>query len=121
MTAATGADQLYQQLILDHAKQSRGARLRDPYDGESHQVNPTCGDEITLRVRLDGERVADVSYETLGCAISQASASVLVDLVANLPTRETLAIHDAFRTMIQSKGSEPGDEAVLGDAVAFAG
>ena len=74
-------DSLYQEIILDHYKRPVGRGLREPFDTESHQVNPTCGDEITVRVRLSGDVVADVSYDGQGCSISQASASVLHELV----------------------------------------
>jgi nitrogen fixation NifU-like protein len=117
----TAMEQLYQDVILDHARHPRNAGLRDPYDAEVHQVNPTCGDEVTLRVRVDGDRVADVSYAAIGCSISQAAASVLTELVAGEPVAEVERVHEAYRTMLQSRGADPGDEHALGDAVAFAG
>ncbi len=121
MTTTAGMEQLYQQVILDHAKHPHGAGLREPYDAESRQVNPTCGDEITLRVRLAGDTVADVSYDAIGCSISQAAASVLNELVVGRPVDETLEIHDAYLAMLQSRGADAGDESLLGDGVAFAG
>lgn len=121
MTSTVGMEQLYQQVILDHAKHPHGAGLRSPYDAESRQVNPTCGDEITLRVHLAGHLVEDVSYEAIGCSISQAAASVLNELVVGRPVRDTLVVHEAYRAMLLSKGTDPGDESVLGDGVAFAG
>lgn len=86
-----------------------------------HHVNPTCGDEITLRVRLDGSTVADISYESQGCSISQASASVLNDLVVGKTVGEGQLIQEAFLELMQSKGQGEGDEEVLEDAVAFVG
>jgi len=80
-------EQMYQEIILDHYRTPHGSGLREPFDAESFQVNPTCGDEIRLRVKLDGEKVAEVSHETLGCSISQASASVLTDLVSGAASR----------------------------------
>ena len=74
-------ESLYQEIILDHYKHPRGKGLREPYAVEVHHVNPTCGDEITLRVEVEGDKVADVSFDGMGCSISQASASVLYDLV----------------------------------------
>jgi nitrogen fixation NifU-like protein len=121
MMSTVGMEKLYQQVILDHAKHPHGAGLRDPFDAESRQVNPTCGDEITLRVRLADDTVEDVSYDAIGCSISQAAASVLNELVVGRPVAETLTVHEAYRGMLQSKGTDPGDEALLGDAVAFAG
>ncbi len=124
-------EQLYQEIILDHSRAPHHAGLREPFDAEVHQVNPTCGDEVTLRVALGpsagadasgpDRAVADVSYQALGCSISQASTSVLTDLVIGRPLAEALALFDAFDAMVTSKGQDAGDEDVLGDAVAFAG
>jgi len=113
-------DSLYQDIILDHYKHPHGKGLRDG-DAEVHHVNPTCGDEITLRVRLDGGTVADISYESQGCSISQASASVLNDLLVGKQLGEAQQIQEAFLELMQSKGQSEGDEEVLEDAIAFAG
>ena len=113
-------DSMYQEIILDHYKHPHGKGLRDG-DAEVHHVNPTCGDEITLRVRLDGDTVADISYESQGCSISQASASVLNDLVVGKSVGEAQQIQEAFLELMQSKGQAEGDEEVLEDAIAFAG
>ncbi|MEV0533489.1 Fe-S cluster assembly sulfur transfer protein SufU [Kitasatospora sp. NPDC050463] len=113
-------DSMYQDIILDHYRNPHGKGLRDG-DAEVHHVNPTCGDEITLRVRLDGATVVDVSYESQGCSISQASASVLNDLVVGKTVGEAQAVQEAFLELMQSKGQGEGDEEVLEDAVAFAG
>ncbi|MFB7944122.1 Fe-S cluster assembly sulfur transfer protein SufU [Kitasatospora phosalacinea] len=113
-------DSMYQEIILDHYRNPHGKGLRDG-DAEVHHVNPTCGDEITLRVRLDGAVVADVSYDSQGCSISQASASVLNDLVVGKPVGEAQQIQEAFLELMQSKGQSEGDEELLEDAVAFAG
>lgn len=111
-------DSMYQDIILDHYRNPHGKGLRDG-DAEVHHVNPTCGDEITLRVRLDGATVVDVSYESQGCSISQASASVLNDLVVGKTVGEAQAVQEAFLELMQSKGQGEGDEEVLEDAVAF--
>ena len=76
-------EQIYQEVILDHYKHPHHRGLREPFGAESFQVNPTCGDEVTLRVALsdDGETVTDISYDGQGCSISQASTSVLTDQV----------------------------------------
>ena len=95
--------------------------MRDPFDAEVHHVNPTCGDEVTLRVSLKGDTVADISYDSLGCSISQASASVLTDLLIGKPVSEAMKINDEFLALMQSKGTAEPDEDVLEDAVAFAG
>jgi nitrogen fixation NifU-like protein len=112
---------LYQQLIIEHSKRPHGEGLREPFAAEAHHVNPTCGDEITLRVSVAGEAVADVSYDALGCSISRASASVLHDLVVGRPVGEVAVLREAVHAMLTSRGGDPGDEDVLGDAVAFAG
>ena len=118
-------EQLYQEIILDHYRVKRNAGLRDPYDVEVHHVNPTCGDEVTLRVKLaeadDGQVVEDVSYDCEGCSISQASTSVLADLVIGKPVGEALATERAFNELLTSRGMVEPDEDVLDDAIAFAG
>ncbi|MFF8385305.1 Fe-S cluster assembly sulfur transfer protein SufU [Streptomyces kanasensis] len=116
-------DSMYQDVILDHYKHPHGRGLRDG-DAEVHHVNPTCGDEITLRVKYDGSRIADVSYEGQGCSISQASASVLNELLVGKELEEAQRIQGTFLELMQSKGRlEPDEtmEELLEDAVAFAG
>jgi nitrogen fixation protein NifU and related proteins len=116
------AESMYQELILEHYKHPQGRGLRDPYDAEVHHVNPTCGDEITMRVKLgDGGKVEDVSYDGQGCSISQAAASVLHELTTGSTVEETFAIVDEFTRLMQGRGKVEADEDVLGDAVAFAG
>jgi nitrogen fixation protein NifU and related proteins len=114
-------DSLYQEIILDHYRNPHHAGLREPYEAEVHHVNPTCGDEVTLRVHLDGGTVSDVSYAAEGCSISQASASVLTDLVIGQPLEEALAKHETFLALMQGKGQVEPDEDVLEDGIAFAG
>jgi nitrogen fixation NifU-like protein len=114
-------DSLYQEIILDHYKKPLHAGLRDPFEAEVHHVNPTCGDEVTLRVHLDGDVVRDVSYDALGCSISQASCSVMADLVIGKTVGEALAVHEHFLTLMQGKGKVQPDEDVLEDGIAFAG
>jgi nitrogen fixation NifU-like protein len=119
--SAVQIDQLYQDIILDHYKRPRGRGLREPYDAEAHHVNPTCGDEITMRVSLASGSIDAVSYDGMGCSISQASASVLTELVVGRTVAEAVAKVDAFSELMGGRGSVTPDEAVLGDAVAFAG
>ena len=118
---STELDSLYQEIILDHYKNPHHKGLRDPFEAEVHHVNPTCGDEVTLRVHLDGQTVADVSYDAVGCSISQASASVLTDLVIGKPLDEAMSIHGSFLELMQGKGQVEPDEDVLEDGIAFAG
>jgi len=122
MTAGSSElDSLYQEIILDHYKNPLNKGLRQPFEAEVHHVNPTCGDEVTLRVHLDGDTVSDVSYDAVGCSISQAAASVLTDLVIGKPVTEAMSIHEEFLALMQGKGQVEPDEEVLEDAVAFAG
>ena len=115
-------ESMYQELILEHYKNPQGRGLRKPYDAEVHHVNPTCGDEVTLRVKLgDGGKVLDVSYESQGCSISQAAASMLHELATGSTVEESLAVVDEFTRLLQGRGQVEPNEAVLGDAVAFAG
>ena len=119
-------EQMYQQVIMDHAREGhgRGLVMIDlPLVGESHQVNTTCGDEIRLRVGLDGDRIASVSWEGQGCSISQASVSVLSELVDGESLDEADRTMDAFRDLMQAKGEPLDDdrEDLLGDATAFVG
>jgi len=136
-------EKLYQEIILDHYRSPHHFGLRDPFDTEVHHVNPTCGDEVTLRLLLqpaaadragvarDGGAddrtanatlvVSDISYEALGCSISQASTSVLTDLAIGRPLSEVLATLTEFTQMVTSRGTIEGDEDVLGDGIAFAG
>ena len=94
-------DQLYQEIILDHYKHPHGRGLRAPYAAEAHHVNPTCGDEVTIRVTAD---LSDISYDGLGCSISQASASVLHELLTGRSPSSAYAIHDAFVELMQGRG-----------------
>ena len=116
-------EQMYQEVILDHYKHPHHRGLREPFGAEVHHVNPTCGDEVTLRVALsdDGASIADVSYDGQGCSISQASTSVLTDQIIGQNVHDALATIAAFSEMVSSRGTVEGDEDVIGDGVAFAG
>jgi nitrogen fixation NifU-like protein len=118
-------DALYQEIILDHYKNPHHAGLREPYEAEVHHVNPTCGDELTLRVHLAGTGtdavVEDVSYDAEGCSISQASTSVMADLVIGKKVGEALAVLGEFQALMQGRGTVEPDEDVLEDGIAFAG
>jgi len=118
-------ESMYQEIILDHYRNPHHKGLREPFDAEVHHVNPVCGDEVTLRVTLkdvDGEPVVeDLSYDSLGCSISQASASVMSDLMIGRPVGEAMRISQVFLDLMKSRGADVPDEDVLEDAVAFAG
>ena len=87
---------MYQEIILDHYRNPHHKGLRDPFDVEVHHVNPTCGDEVTLRVKVADGVVQDVSYDGQGCSISQASTSVMTDLVIGKQVDEALQTGEAF-------------------------
>jgi nitrogen fixation NifU-like protein len=112
---------MYQEIILDHYRRPHHKGLAEPFDAEVHHVNPTCGDEVTLRVSVVDGQVADVSYDGVGCSISQASTSVMTELVIGKPIVDGMAIADEFLTLMQGQGKVEPDEDVLEDAVAFAG
>jgi nitrogen fixation NifU-like protein len=114
-------DSLYQEIILDHYKHPHHAGLREPYEAEVHHVNPTCGDEVTLRVHLADGLVEDVSYDAVGCSISQAAASVMADLVIGKKVDDAVTVHETFLALMQGKGQVEPDEDVLEDGIAFAG
>lgn len=114
-------EQLYQEIILDHYREKHHAGLREPFAAEVHHVNPSCGDEVTLRVQLAAGRIADVSYEGEGCSISQASTSVMTDLVIGREVRDSMALFEDFRHMMEGQGQVEPDEDRLEDGIAFAG
>ena len=118
-------ESMYQEIILEHYRRPLHAGLREPFDAEVRHVNPTCGDEVTLRVTLKdagGEpAIADVSYDALGCSISQASTSVMADMIIGKTVPEAMAVSDEFLALMQSRGEGEPDEDILGDAVAFEG
>ena len=116
---------MYQEIILDHYRNPHGRGLRDPFDAEVHHVNPTCGDEVTLRVHVTGTGadavVDDVSYDAMGCSISVASASILAEEVTGESVAHARETFEAMRSMLTSKGEDPGDEEQIGDGVALSG
>ncbi|MGO2114202.1 Fe-S cluster assembly sulfur transfer protein SufU [Corynebacterium casei] len=116
-------DSMYQEVILDHYKNPQHKGLRVPFQAEVHHVNPSCGDELTLRVQLsvDGNTVEDVSYDAVGCSISQASTSVMAEEIIGKSLKEANEKLAEFEKMITSRGQEEGDEDIIGDGVAFAG
>ena len=107
--------QMYQDVILDHYKHPHHRGLREPFGAQVHHVNPTCGDEVTLRVTLseNGDRIVDVSYDGQGCSISQAATSVLADQVIGQTIDDALRTVTAFSDMVSSRGAVEGDEDLL--------
>ena len=114
-------ESLYQEIILDHYRHPRTKGLRDPFDAQVHHVNPTCGDETTLRVDIEDAVVRDISFDAMGCSISQASASVMYEQLVGKPLDEVWPILEEFVHLIEGRGKVEPDEDVLGDGIAFAG
>jgi nitrogen fixation protein NifU and related proteins len=114
-------DSLYQEVILDHYKRPQHKGLAATYDAQVHHVNPSCGDEITLNVTLDGEKISAITWDGVGCSISQASVSILSDLLLGKSVAEADLVLTNFTELMQSKGTMVGDDAILEDAVAMAG
>jgi len=120
----TGLDGLYQQVILDHSKRRTGDSVLEPFDAEHFERNPSCGDEITLRLRLspDGGRIEAIGWQGDGCSISMASASVLAELAPGRTVEDARKMVAAFRELLRSRGAVvPDDDDLLGDAIAFEG
>lgn len=114
-------DSLYQQVILDHYKNPQHKELASDYSAQVHHVNPSCGDEITLNLKLEGDKVVSISWDGVGCSISQASTSIMTELVLGKEIKSAFAILEEFTDLMQSKGLKAGDEELLEDAVALAG
>lgn len=114
-------DNLYQEVILDHYKNPQNKKLADSNDAQVHHVNPSCGDEITLGVKLDGSTISSINWEGVGCSISQASTSIMSDLLMGKSLEDAETISESFLHLMQSKGTEEGNPDLLEDAVALAG
>ena len=114
-------DALYQEIILDHYRHPRGKGLREPFEAEVHHVNPSCGDEITLRVQVDEGVIQDISYDATGCSISQAATSVMYEQLVGQPLDQVWPVVEEFVRLIEGRGKVEPNEDVLGDGIAFAG
>ena len=114
-------DNLYQEVILDHYKNPQNKKLSPNYDAQVHHVNPSCGDEIDLNLVIRNNVVTSITWDGVGCSISQASVSILTELLIGKSITDAYAIYDNFVTLMQSKGAISGDESVLEDAIALAG
>jgi nitrogen fixation NifU-like protein len=114
-------DNLYQEVILDHYKNPQNKKLSSTYDAQVHHVNPSCGDEIDLNITLRDGNVSAITWDGVGCSISQASVSILTDLLIGKSIADAYKVYDEFVALMQSKGAVSGDEELLEDAVALAG
>lgn len=114
-------DSLYQEVILDHYKHPLNKGLSEHFGAQVHHVNPSCGDEITLNVTATDRKISAITWDGVGCSISQASVSIASDLLVNKSFAEADAILNEFTELMQSKGTKEGNPDVLEDAVALAG
>ena len=114
-------DTLYQEVILDHYKNPLNKKLSPTYDVQVHHINPSCGDEITLNLSAVDGVITAITWDGVGCSISQASVSIASDLLMGKTFGQAQAISDEFVDLMQSKGKKVGNEQTLEDAVALAG
>ncbi|MBU3692954.1 MAG: SUF system NifU family Fe-S cluster assembly protein [Candidatus Nanopelagicaceae bacterium] len=114
-------DSLYQEVILEHYKRPQNKGLLPNQTVQVHHVNTSCGDEITLNLKLTNGVISEISWDGVGCSISQASTSVVSELLKGKSSDAALSVIETFQAMLQSKGSDRGDESILEDGVAFAG
>ena len=114
-------DSLYQEVILDHYKHPQHKGLRSDYSAQVHHVNTSCGDEITLNLTVADGVISTISWDGQGCSISQASVSILGDLLTGKTFSQAEEVVNAFSELMASKGTAAGDPEILEDAVAFAG
>jgi len=114
-------ESLYQEIILDHYKRPKNKVLQDKYSVEVHHNNPSCGDEVTLRVQVENQIVTELSWDGVGCSISQASSSVMSELTQGIPVEKALQLEETFLELMQGKGEVVADEEELEDAIAFSG
>lgn len=112
---------MYQEIILDHYKHPRATGLLDAPLGEAHHVNPTCGDEVTVQVGLDASGGLRIGVQGQGCSISQASASVMTELLSGRTPAQAWPVREAFLQLMHGRGTVEPDEEILGDGIAFAG
>lgn len=112
--------QIYTQLILEHSRNPENKREIDNPSYTELGHNPSCGDEITLQIKMDDDdHIEDIAFTGIGCAISQASSSIMADTVKGLSREEAIEMADTFIGMIRGEVEDPDDLDKLGDAVAF--
>ena len=116
-----GMDDLYREVILDH---HRSPRCREPLartDAEAAGSNPSCGDEVTLQLAFEGDRISDISVQSAGCAIATASGSILGELLAGRTLKEAGRLAEAFRLTMHDEDAELADDLEPGDLEVLTG
>lgn len=101
--------ELYQLVILDHNRSPRNFRVMEGADGEAEGYNPMCGDQLKVWVKLDGDRIADVSFHGSGCAISKASASLMTTAVMGKTREEAGKLFEGFHRMLTAQTGSSAD------------
>jgi nitrogen fixation NifU-like protein len=117
-------DSLYQEIILEHNRRPRNYRVMEHADRTVEGRNPLCGDALTLWVKLEGDRVQDVSFQASGCAISRASASLMTAAVKGKTRQEAEQLFEQFRALVTGRldpESDPGLKQALGSLRALGG
>jgi len=111
-------EELYQQVILDHCKSPRNFHTLDGANRKGEGYNPLCGDNYTVFVKMDGDKVQDAAFLGSGCCISKASASLMTDVVKGKSKAEVKALFDKVHDMVMTGN---GNEAGVGKLAVFAG
>ncbi len=112
---------LYQDVILDHGRKPRNFHAMEDASSQLEGYNPLCGDRLTLYLKIEDDRVTDISFEGAGCAISMASASLLSETLVGKTTAEAEVVFQSFHEMLTGERGQPFDEKVLGKLAVFAG
>ncbi len=114
-------EQMYTELIMTHNKSKHNKRELSAYTVVERGHNPNCGDDLTLQIKVENGFVIDAAYIGSGCAISQASMSIMIDLVKGQSLEAAKALSHAFLNMIRGESLLPSERDALYDAVAFEG
>ena len=112
---------LYQEVILDHNKKPRNFRVMPQANSRAEGFNRICGDKVTIFLKLDGDRISDVSFQGSGCAISKSSASMMTQSVKGKTLAEAEKIFERFHEMVTGHAPASGKESELGKLTVFSG